>query len=125
VEETQTRSIFDKMKVINATKRREIAGVVVTADTVWKRLKGLLGQTTLRKGHSLWLKPCKGIHTIGMKFPIDAIFLDKKNTVVAVRSNLLPNRVTRLYLKAASVIELSAGGLSASDTEIGDVIEIV
>lgn len=112
------------MKVINATKKREIAGVVVMADSVLKRLKGLLGQTTLKKGQSLWLRPCKGIHTIGMKFPIDAIFLDKKNTVVAVRSNLLPNRMTRLYLRAASVIELSAGSLAATDTEIGDVIEI-
>jgi uncharacterized protein len=112
------------MKVINATKKREIAGVVLMADSFLKRLKGLLGENTLKEGHSIWLRPCKGIHTIGMKFPIDAIFLDKGNAIVAVRRNLLPNRVTRLYLGAESVIELAAGSLSETDAEIGDVIEI-
>lgn len=112
------------MRVINATKEREIAGVVIIADSALKRLKGLLGKKTIEEGHALWLKPCKGIHTMGMKFSIDAIFLDKRNAVVAVRRNLLPNRMTRLYLRAASVIELPAGELSATNTEVGDVIEI-
>lgn len=94
------------------------------ADNALKRMKGLLGIETLEEGRALWLKPCRGIHTIGMKFPIDVIFLDKRYEVVAIRKNLAPNRITRLYLSAASVIELPAGKLSETNIEVGDVIEI-
>jgi uncharacterized membrane protein (UPF0127 family) len=125
VQESDGPFDVDEMRVINATKKREIAGAVLMADSFLKRFKGLLGKKALEEGHSLWIRPCKGIHTIGMQFPIDAIFLDKGNTVVAVKKNLHPNRVTRLYLRATSVIELTAGSLSMTDTEIGDVIEIV
>ena len=113
------------MRAINATKERELAFVVVIADSALKRMKGLLGRETLEDGHSLLLKPCKGIHTIGMRFPIDVIFLDKRNVAIAVKRNLPPNRFTQLYIKATRVLELPAGILSATKTEVGDVIEIV
>jgi uncharacterized membrane protein (UPF0127 family) len=113
------------MKVINATKKKEIARNVIVADSALKRMKGLLGKRKIEEGESIWIKPCKGVHTVGMRFPIDVIFLDKSNVVMAIRKNLLPNRITRLYLGAAGVIELSAGGLSATNTEVGDVIQIV
>lgn len=113
------------MRALNVTKGKELAGEVLIADSALKRMKGLLGRRTLDEGHSLWLRPCKGIHTIGMRFAIDAIFLDKRNMVIAIKRNLLPNRFTIVYLRGSSVLELSAGRLAATNTEVGDVIEIV
>jgi len=87
-------------------------------------MKGLLGRRELREGESLLIKPCKSIHTIGMRFPIDVVFLDKKNNVIIVRTSLPPNRMTGIYLNAASVLELAAGTLAATDTGVGDRIAI-
>ena len=60
-----------------------------------------------------------------MKFPIDVIFLNKKNRVIATIKTMQPNRITRFYLKATSVLELPDGVLKATDTRIGDEIEFV
>jgi hypothetical protein len=60
-----------------------------------------------------------------MKFPIDVIFLNKTNQVIAAVSNLSPNRMTRLYPQSFSVLELPLGTIDATNTKIGDIIEVV
>ena len=112
------------MRICNARNGRELSENVGVADLVWQRMKGLLGRDRLDPGESLWIKPCKSIHTIGMRFPIDVLFLDKRNVVVAAREKLPPNRITRLYLRAVSVLELPGGTLAAADTRAGDRLEI-
>jgi uncharacterized membrane protein (UPF0127 family) len=81
------------------------------ANSLPARLKGLLGIDSLDAGMGLLIRPCKGIHTFFMKFPIDAVFLDQGNRIVARYHNLPPNRMTRIWLKAVSVLELPAGTL--------------
>ena len=78
----------------------------------------------MQAGEALWIKPCMSIHTFFMKFPIDVIFLNKRNQMIAAKRNLKPNRLTRLYPKAISVLELPAGVLEATDTRVGDEIKI-
>jgi uncharacterized protein len=73
----------------------------------------------------LWIKPCNSIHTFGMKFSIDALFLDKKWRVVGLAKDLRPNRVSRIYTRASSVIEFPAGTLAATDTAAGDQLELI
>ncbi len=112
------------MKAFNSRNGNELSDDVAVAESLPERLKGLLGREKLRQGESLWIRPCKGIHTIGMGFPIDAVFLSKRNVVISVRQNFPPNRATRLYFEAVSVLELTAGTLTATDTRVGDRIEI-
>ena len=112
------------MKAVNITKRKEIAGDVSVAKDVLKRMKGLLGKRVMSQGSALLIVPCKGIHTIGMKFPLDAIFLDKNSRVTSLREDLAPNRITRFYFHAVSVLELPAGTIASTGTRIGDEIEI-
>ena len=112
------------MKARNVRNGKELSNNVDVSDTLFKRMKGLLGKSEMQNGESLWIKPCMSIHTFWMKFPIDVIFLNKKNHVVATIKNLKPNRLTRLYPKAVSVLELPAGTIEATSTEIGDEIEI-
>jgi uncharacterized membrane protein (UPF0127 family) len=112
------------MPVINLTKKTWLATKVRKADSFLTRLIGLLKRTTLGPEEALWLTPSKGIHTIGMKFPIDVAFLDKGNVVVGIISGLVPYRITAVRLRGHSVLELPKGTLNKSRTEIGDQLEI-
>jgi len=102
----------------------ELSSDVEVADKIFRRVKGLLGRNKFRKGESLWIKPCNSIHTFGMRFPIDVLFMDRENIVVSVSAGLTPYRLSRLFFRAASVLELPAGTLAATDTRVGDRIEI-
>ena len=112
------------MRACNLRNGRELSNNVMIANSLIKRMKGLLGQKEMKAGEALWIKPCMSIHTFGMKFPIDVIFLNKKNEVIAIKKNLRPNRLTRIYFSSVSVLELPAGTIDVTATEIGDKIEI-
>jgi uncharacterized membrane protein (UPF0127 family) len=86
-------------------------------------MQGLLGRKSLQPGEGLLITPCMGIHTFAMRFPIDVLFIDKRNIVIAAIRNLRPNRLTRLYPGASGVIELPVGTLDVTETRAGDLIE--
>jgi len=111
------------MKAVNRRTGQVLATDVRVADTLFTRMKGLLGKRELPKGEALCIKPCFSVHTFFMKFAIDVIFLNKKNQIIASVSNLSPNRMTRLYPQSFSVLELPLGTIDASNTKTGDVIE--
>ena len=113
-----------KMKAVNHTSGKALADDLVLADTLLRRMKGLLGRKTLACGEGLWIKPCNGVHTFGMRFPIDVVFLDRELHVIAVTQSLQPNRLTRLYRNAASVLELPSGTAELTATVTGDIISI-
>jgi uncharacterized membrane protein (UPF0127 family) len=112
------------MPVINVTKKTWLATKVRKADNFLTRLVGLLKRTNLGPEEALWLIPSKGIHTIGMKFPIDVVFLDKSNKVLGIISGLVPYRISGVRLWGYSVLELPKGTLKKSRTEVGDELEI-
>ncbi len=68
--------------------------------------------------------PSSGVHTMGMRFAIDVVGLDKHMRVVKVWHELVPYRVTSVSLKMRSVIELAAGTIRSSRIEVGDVLEV-
>jgi len=112
------------MQVVNCRTRNALANDVSIADTLFSRMKGLLGRSDLPSGKGLWIRPCKGIHTFCMKFPIDVIFLDKSNRIISLVEELQPNRMTKVLPGATSVIELPAGTLKTTKTSIGDEVVI-
>jgi uncharacterized protein len=112
------------IKAINNRTGKVLATNVRVADTLFTRMKGLLGRKVLPKGEALWIKPCFSVHTFFMKFAIDVIFLNKKNQVIAAITNLTPNRLTRLYPQSFSVLELPIGTIDATNTDIGHEITI-
>ena len=85
---------------------------VILATSVWCRLSGLLGRPPLVLGQALWLHPCHAIHTLGMSYPIDVLFLDERMQPVKRVCALRPNRLCRCP-GATSVLELPGGGLAA------------
>lgn len=102
---------------------RELAYDVTVAETLLLRMKGLLGRDRLETGKGLLIRPCKGIHTFFMRFPIDAVFLDRESRIVAISRSLPPNRMTPVYRKAYSVLELPAGTVD-SGTSAGDLVDL-
>lgn len=112
------------MPVINLTKKTWLATKVRKADNFLTRLVGLLKRTHLGPEEALWLMPSKGIHTIGMKFPIDVVFLNKEFYVLGLISGMHPYRVSGVHMRGYSVIELPNGTIRKSGTEIGDQLEI-
>jgi uncharacterized membrane protein (UPF0127 family) len=110
--------------VINLTRKTWLATKIRKADNFVTRLVGLLKLSTLGPEEALWLMPSKGIHTIGMKFPIDVVFLDKNNIVLGIASGLVPYRISSIQLRGYSVLELPNGTIKKSHTEVGDQLEI-
>ncbi len=112
------------MPLINLTKKTWLATKVRKADNILTRMIGLLKRKKLGPEEALWLVPGKGIHTIGMKFAIDVIFLDRDKKVVSVVADLVPYRSTGIVFKAHSCVELPAGTIKKSHTEIGDQLDV-
>jgi uncharacterized membrane protein (UPF0127 family) len=93
------------------------------ADTSAKRRTGLLKHTGLAPGEGLWIVPTEGVHTFAMKFTIDVIFLNRKRVVVKLRPNMVRRRMA-LSFRAHSVVELPAGTIEHSGTQVGDQLEL-
>jgi len=86
-----------------------------------QRLRGLLGRASLGAGSALCLDPCKAIHTIGMRFPIDVVFLSRTGVILRIDPAVPPRRV-RLCVAARSVLELAAGEAHRLGLSVGKVI---
>ena len=108
-----------KLKILNRTRGTVLATEADVADTSRKRNVGLLKHKSLPAGQGLWIVPCEGIHTFGMKFAIDVLFLDRKKKVMKVRSDMGRRRIS-LCLLAHSVLELPAGTALAAAVQKGD-----
>lgn len=112
------------MRAVNCTRNQVLVDTGDVAASPVARLRGLLG-CSLGTGEGLLLLGTRGIHTIGMRAPIDVLFLDERGRVVHLIHALAPCRVSPFVTRAAMVLELRAGTLGASGTAIGDSISIV
>lgn len=109
-----------QVRVTNVTRGKILADRAEEARTFRARLVGLMGRRELRMGGGLHIVPCNSIHMLFMRFPIDALFLDRDGKIVRLFPALAPWRVTSLYRQAHSVLELPAGVAAASGTQLGD-----
>lgn len=98
---------------------------IETAFTFFSRLKGLLGRDTLGGGRGLHIAPCNAIHTIGMRFTIDLIFLDKDFKVTSIRRNVRPGSVVAGARGSHSVVEIGAGWFDWDRLAEGDTVRFV
>lgn len=83
-------------------------GPVRVAERGWDRTRGLLGRPPLAACEGLLITRCSSVHTVGMRYPIDVVFLDRHGAIARVVENLRPMRLA-MCLGAASVLELAAG----------------
>ncbi len=116
----------NRIYVYNKTRETFVATEASVADGYFTRLVGLLGKTRrwARPGRGLWIVPSHGVHTIGMLFTIDLIFLDRAKRVVHVEEHVRPFRISAVSLKAQSVLEVPPHTIFRTGTQVGDEVEI-
>ncbi|HET9839525.1 MAG TPA: DUF192 domain-containing protein [Candidatus Angelobacter sp.] len=110
------------VRVVNETRGTVLGDHVRIADTGLTRIVGLLGERELPAGDGLLILPSQGIHTWGMRFPIDVVVLDGGWNVLALRRRMRAFRMTRIFWKAAAVLELPPGMLDSTATAVGDTL---
>ncbi len=110
--------------VVNQTRDRVLAEQCEVARTFWARGRGLMGRDELQPGQGLFILPCASIHTFFMRFPIDVLFLDRQDCVVGLQQAMPPGRPFAGARRARSVVELPAGVILLTETEIGDQVTL-
>jgi uncharacterized protein len=113
-----------RLMAVNATRGVSLAACGRVADNPVTRLVGLLRDRQLAHGDGLWIVPCNSIHSFAMRFVFDAIFLDRDHRVVHLVPEMKPWRVSKLVFSAHSVLELPAGVIAQSGTQLGDLLEM-
>lgn len=111
------------MKIVNLRNNAVLADKVKIADTFFSRFVGLLNRSSLEQGEALILKPSNAIHMLFMRFPIDALFVDKNNKIVGILSSIKPFQISKVYFKAILTIELPADCIENTETRLGDAIK--
>ena len=112
------------IQVANRTRGTVLGSEIRIADTAMSRMVGLLAHSELRPGCGLLIVPSSGVHTFGMRFPIDVIALDRNLRVRGTWENLGPFRFAALGLKTHKVLELPVGAIRDSHTQVNDQLAL-
>lgn len=91
------------------------------ANRPWSRLRGLLARPALQGDamQALWLVPCGSVHTLGMRYPLDIVFLDGQGRVLDWHEALQPWSARRCR-KARQTVEFAPGGISVLEPSHGE-----
>ena len=111
--------------VRNARNGAVIGMRLRVADSAWLRLRGLLGHPEPRQGEGLLIEPSNGIHTVGMRYPIDVLFVDRDGIVLRCERALPPLRFLPWVRGGRRVLELPAGTIDSTATTEGDPLTII
>jgi uncharacterized protein len=109
--------------LVDAMTGRVVAGRVRKASGPFQRTVGLLGRRRLDADEGMWFERCDAVHTFGMQFSIDVIFLDASGTVVRVAAGVPPWR-TAAEPGARDLVELAGGTCAAADVRTGMRLEM-
>jgi hypothetical protein len=99
----------------------EVLAAVEVAQTARARRRGLMHRDGF--DGALVLRPCRNVHTVGMKFPIDVAFCDGDGTVLRT-STLAPWRISPVVRRSAFAIEAEAGAFDRWRLARGDRVEL-
>jgi uncharacterized membrane protein (UPF0127 family) len=110
--------------VYNQTRECFLSLSVTPADTTFSRLKGLIGRLRLRVDEGLWIVPSCGVHTLGVLFPLDLIYLNESHQVIHLNEHFPRFRIAPLRTQASSVLELPTHTIYTSQTQPGDQLLI-
>jgi uncharacterized membrane protein (UPF0127 family) len=110
--------------VYNQTRECFLSLDVAAADTIFSRLRGLIGRLKLRSDEGIWVVPSRGIHTLGLLFPLDLIYLDEHYRVIHLVEYFPSFRIAPLKTQAESVLELPTHTIYSSQTQPGDQLVI-
>jgi uncharacterized membrane protein (UPF0127 family) len=110
--------------VYNKARESFLCLGVTLADTHFARLKGMIGRLRLRLDEGQWVVPSSGVHTLGVMFPLDLVYLDEDHNVIHLIEHFPRFRVAPFKTQAASVLQLPTHTIYSSQTQIGDQLLI-
>ncbi|MBX6364910.1 MAG: DUF192 domain-containing protein [Gemmatimonadetes bacterium] len=110
------------VRVTNQTRASVLGTRVRLADSWLKRMRGFLARPAPAEGEGLLLTPCRAVHMYWMTYSLDVLFLDRHGRVVALYPWLKPRRRTAFHGSAEYALELPAGSIEASGTQVHDLI---
>ncbi len=113
-----------RLCVFNRTRESFLSLSVSVADTHLSRLKGLVGRLRLKSDDGLWVVPSQGVHTLGVLFPVDLVYLDSDCRVIHLVESLGSFRIGPIRPACASVLELPPRTIYSSQTQVGDQLVI-
>jgi uncharacterized protein len=97
---------------------------VLRANTFFLRARGLFFRKALSPGQGLLLTPCNSIHTVGMSYAIDVVFLGQTNQVLKLARSVAPWRITSQG-NASAVLELAAGEINRQQIRLGQILNLL
>lgn len=111
------------MLLVNKTNKEVISENLMTADSFFKRLKGLMFTKELTEEDALHIIPCNEIHMFFMNYSIDVLYLDREKKIVHMDEGMQPGKIGKKVKNAVSVIELPDGKIKTKSLEIGQMLE--
>ncbi|MCS7246513.1 MAG: DUF192 domain-containing protein [Thermomicrobium sp.] len=111
--------------LVNARSGAVVAERITLANRWWSRLRGLIGRRRLDPGEALVLTPCSAIHTLGMRFAIDALFLDRDWVIRRAVTSVKPWRIGPVCPGSVYVVELPVGTIQRFGLEAGVTLRLV
>lgn len=108
------------MKIYRKEDFKIIGDKIKPANNFFSRSIGLLTKTSLNAGEGILFCPCNSIHSIGMKFIFDAIFIDKNKKIVHLMPSIKPFKLSPVIFNAKYVLEVKNGTTETLNLKIGD-----
>lgn len=113
------------LHVENLTRQVTLVERGRVANNFWTRLRGLMGVRQLTPGQGLLIDPCNNVHTHFMRIPIDVLYVNEKDQVVAIDAQMPTWRFGRFHRGACRVIELPSGTVTRTTCAVGDQLRIL
>jgi len=111
--------------LLNASTGTIVATRIDRLTGFFQRAIGLLVRSSVQRDEGVWLSSSHAIHTLGMRYAIDVLFVDREGCVLRICRNVRPNRLSLSCRKANAVVELGGGALNQIDVLVGDRLELV
>ncbi len=112
-----------ELQLYNLSRHQVLVPRLLPARSFYARLRGLMFRPALAPDAALWLVPCRALHTVGMRFPLDVVFLDRHLVVLATLWAVPPGRLGLYARGAHSAVEAGAGALEGR-VEVGDSLRM-
>lgn len=108
------------MRIVNLTRSTLLGTRVLLADSWWSRFRGYLGRSEPQRGEGILLVPCNAVHTFGMTFELDVLFLGADGVVLHLISEMGPGRRSPRVPGCRYVLEVPPGTIQQTGTSVGD-----
>lgn len=112
------------MSVRNINRGSILAETLLTLNPNFSRILRHLNKKGLPSDCALWISPCHAIYTVGMRHPVDILFIDNRGIVVKALRSIPPNCFVESSKNAVSAIELPCDRITESRTEVGDLLQL-